>query len=49
LWYKAAARTGNSSLPFDSRFGTRQSHSQIWISFFYGDPYEKENNGVFHI
>jgi len=33
LWYKAAAETGNSQ--------SRQSHSQIWISFFGGYPYEQ--------
>ena len=49
LWYKAVAKTGNSSLPFNSRFRTRQSHSRIWISFFGGYPYENENNGVSYI
>jgi len=35
-WYKAVAKIGT----FNSRFRTRQSHSQIRISFFGGYPYE---------
>jgi len=47
LYYKAAAKTGNSSLPFNSQFRTRQGHSQIWISFFGGYTHENANNGVY--